>query len=119
MKAFFKTYKIYICLFVALWLSVAVVQYWVILPIRQDNNRQKKEVKRLENENEVIKLERKKAEALIVLKDKKIKKLEALEQYYKDKASQNIIIYEKQKTDYIGRPVADRIRVFSKLANEQ
>ncbi len=118
MKAFFKTYRLYIGLFVALWVSVVIVQNWVISPIREDNKRQKKEVKRLEKENEVIRLERKKVEALIISKDKKIKKLEALEQYYKDKASQTVIIYEKQKTDYIGRPVADRRRLFSKLANE-
>jgi superfamily I DNA and/or RNA helicase len=118
MLKFIKTYKVYISLFALLWIGVAIMQYWVISPIREDNNRQKKEVKRLEKENAVITLKQKKTEALIVSKDKKIKELEALEQYYKNKASKTDLTYEKQKTDYVRRPVADRRRVFSKLANE-
>lgn len=118
MLKFIKTYKVYLLLFVFLWIGVGVIQFIVISPIRQDNNRQKKEVKRLEKENEAIKLQNKKAEALIVLKDQKIKKLEAREQYYKNKASELELIYEKQKTNYVRRPVDDRRRVFSKLANE-
>jgi septal ring factor EnvC (AmiA/AmiB activator) len=94
------------------------MQYWVISPIREDNNRQKKEVKRLEKENEAINVQITETNALLIQSNKKIKELEALEQYYKNKASKTDLTYEKQKTDYVRRPVADRRRVFSKLANE-
>ena len=118
MLKFLKTYRVYISLFVLLWTSVAIMQYWVISPIRQDNNRQKKKVKRLEKENEAVEVKLTEMKALIVQKDKKINELEALEKYYKDKAQKTELTYEKQKTDYVRRPVADRRRVFSKLANE-
>jgi tmRNA-binding protein len=118
MLKFIKTYKVYLSLFALLWVCVAIMQYWVISPIREDNNRQKKEVKRLEKENAVILVKQKEVEALITIKEEKIKKLEAIEQYYKNKASKIEITYEKQKTDYIGRPVYNRRDVFAKLANE-
>jgi preprotein translocase subunit YajC len=118
MKNFFKIYRIYIMLFVFLWVGIGIMQYFVISPIRQDNKRHKEEIKRLETENGFITLSLNKNEALIKVQIKKIEQLEALEAYYKKKASETVIKYEKEKTSYVRRTVAERRRIFAKLASE-
>ena len=118
LKSFFKLYRVYITLFIFLWVGIAIMEFWVVSPIRQDNRRQKKEVKKLENENEILIKNIVENDALIIIKEKEIVKLEALEKYYKEQASKIEIVYEKEKTSYFSRPTNERVRVFSKLANE-
>ena len=117
-KSFLKIYKVYLILFVMLWAGVAVMEFYVISPLKQDNRRQKNEVKKLEKENKALYETVLENDALIIIKEKKILKLEALEKYYKNKALEKHVYYEKEKTSYVSRPIAERRRVFAKLANE-
>jgi hypothetical protein len=94
------------------------MQFYVISPLKQDNKRQKTEVKKLEKENTDLYKTILENDALIIIKEKRILKLEALEKYYKNKASETHVIYEKEKTSYVGRSVSERRLAFAKLANE-
>jgi wobble nucleotide-excising tRNase len=118
MKRFLKTYKVYLVLLVLLWLGIGLVQYLVISPIKADNKRQKKEVLRLEKENKAIDLKVSEINRLLVSKDARIKELEAIEEKYKSRSNEITIIYEKEKFNYISRSVAERRRIFAKLAKE-
>lgn len=115
---FWNRFKIPILAVVAVWGFIGFVQYYAISPLVQQNAELKQDIKAREKENKLLSRQFTKDSILLVESEKRVEELEKKEQEFKELIPKIIIKYEKQKTDFISRPLSERRRIFSELANE-
>lgn len=117
-KSFFIKYKIPLIIVLLVWFFISVVEFLAISPLRSYNKELKEQIKIRAKENLSLRMKIRQDSIDLSEKDKKIKAFDSLEIHYKELINKNKLDYEKQKNNYNNRPVNERRRIFSKLANE-
>jgi len=112
------TYKTPLLVVVLVWVTVFFLHRYGVKPLQDENGRLQDRIEARDKANVVLNKKVTADSLKIVQMSESIQRLEALEQFHKNQIPKIEIQYEKNKLDYISRPVADRRREFAKLANE-
>lgn len=115
---FLKKYKYHLLAIALVYGFITFVQVFAISPLKEENKELKEERKLRQKQNETLLLKVKIDSVILIEKERKIREFDSLQAHYKNLVIKNQIDYEKQKTDYISRSLAERRRIFAKLANE-
>lgn len=113
-----KRYKYHLLAIALVWGFITFVQVFAISPLKEENKELKEERKARQKQNEALQIKIKIDSVILAEKDKRINEFDSLQTHYKNLVIKNQLDYEKQKTDYISRSLAERRRLFAKLANE-